>query len=76
MFAEIIFGQCFLTTSVLDRILEMQVIIVTLLENFEISLPPQNEKTRICRRQMGVMAPSAEGKRGAWLGLVVKSLEE
>jgi cytochrome P450 len=57
-------------------ILEMQVIIVTLLENFEISLPPQNEKTRICRRQMGVMAPSAEGKRGAWLGLVVKSLEE
>lgn len=76
MFTDILMGQSFLTTSVLDRILEMQVIIVTLLENFEFTLPPQNENTRVYRRPTGLMTPSVEGRRGAWLGLVVKSLEE
>ncbi len=75
-FVDIFFGQGFLTTSVLYRILEMQTIIVTLLENFEFSLPPQTEKTRIYRRPIGLMAPMVEGGRGAWMGLVVKSLEE
>jgi hypothetical protein len=64
-----------LTTGALDRILEMQVIIVTLLENFEFSLPPQTEKTRIYRKPNALMVPSVEGRQGAWLGLVVKSLE-
>ncbi|KAH9066220.1 cytochrome P450 [Lactarius vividus] len=56
-------------------ILEMQTIIVTLLENFELSLPLQTEKTRIYRKPSGLMKPMAEGQRGAWMGLVVKSLE-
>lgn len=54
----------------------MQIIIITLLENFEISLPPQTEKTRVYRKPIGLMAPMAEGRREPWMGLVVKSLEE
>ncbi|KAH9018097.1 cytochrome P450 [Lactarius pseudohatsudake] len=58
-------------------VLEMQTIIVTLLENFEFSLPPQTEKTRIYRKLTGgLMAPVVKGGKGAWMGLVVKSLEE
>ncbi|KAH9071037.1 cytochrome P450, partial [Lactarius deliciosus] len=58
-------------------VLEMQTIIVTLLENFEFSLPPQTEKTWIYRKPAGgLMAPMVEGGRCAWMGLVVKSLEE
>ncbi|KAH8977852.1 cytochrome P450 [Lactarius akahatsu] len=58
-------------------VLEMQTIIVTLLENFEFSLPPQTEKTRIYRKLAGgLMAPVVKGGKGAWMGLVVKSLEE
>ncbi|KAH9066231.1 cytochrome P450 [Lactarius vividus] len=57
-------------------VLEMQTIIVTLLENFEFSLPPQTEKTRIYRKRFGLMAPVVKGRTGAWMGLVVKSLEE
>ncbi|KAI9446023.1 cytochrome P450, partial [Lactarius indigo] len=57
-------------------VLEMQTIIVTLLENFEFSLPPQTEKTRIYRKPIGLMAPRVEGGQGAWMGLVMKSLEE
>ncbi|KAH8977854.1 cytochrome P450 [Lactarius akahatsu] len=58
-------------------VLEMQTIIVTLLENFEFSPPPQTEKTRIYRKPAGgLMAPMVEGGRCAWMGLVVKSLEE
>ncbi|KAH9989062.1 cytochrome P450 [Russula compacta] len=56
-------------------ILEMQVIATTLLENFEISLPPQNEKTRIYRKPSGLMSPMIEGVRGAWMGLVIKSVD-
>ncbi|KAH9032515.1 cytochrome P450 [Lactarius hengduanensis] len=58
-------------------VLEMQTIIVTLLENFEFSPPPQTEKTRIYRKPAsGLMTPMVEGGRWAWMGLVVKSLEE
>ncbi|KAH9032518.1 cytochrome P450 [Lactarius hengduanensis] len=58
-------------------VLEMQTIIVTLLENFEFSLPPQTEKTRIYRKLAGgLMTPVVKGGEGAWMGLVVKSLEE
>ena len=54
-----------LITITPPRILEMQVIATTLLENFEISLPPQNEKTRIYRKPSGLMVPMVEGKSGA-----------
>ena len=58
------------------RVLEMQIIIATLVENFEFSLPPQTEKTRIRRKRIGMMAPVVEGRQGAWMGLGIKSLEE
>lgn len=54
----------------------MQILIVTLVENFKFSLPPQTEKTRIYRTPIGLMVPMAEDRRGAWMGLVVESLEE
>ena len=44
----------------------MQIIILTLLENFEISLPPQNKNTKI------IMLPIAEGENGIWMGLRIK----
>ena len=47
-------------------VLEMQIIILTLLENFEISLPPQNKNTKI------IMLPIAEGEKGIWMGLRIK----
>ena len=59
----------------LHRVLEMQLIAVTLLENFEFSLPTQTEKTRIHRKPTGLMTPMAEGELGAWMGLVVKSVD-
>jgi hypothetical protein len=53
----------------------MQVIATALIENFEFSLPPQNEKTRIYRKPVGIMIPMAEAELGAWMGLVVKSVD-
>ncbi|KAF8267874.1 cytochrome P450 [Lactarius quietus] len=53
-------------------ILEIQIIIVALLENFEFSLPPQNEKTKICRRPCQIMLPQAGGEKGVWMGLHIK----
>jgi len=52
------FCQHFLQTKFLIHerslynVLEMQIIIVTLIENFEISLSSQTEKTRIYRRSL------------------------
>jgi hypothetical protein len=57
------------------RVLEMQLIAVTLLENFEFSLPPQSERTRIYRKPAVVMLPMTEGEAGSWMGLVVKSVD-
>ena len=54
------------------RVLEMQIIILALLENFEFSLPPQNEKTKIYRRPCQMMLPQAKGAKGVWMGLLVK----
>jgi hypothetical protein len=54
----------------------MQILIVTLVENFEFSLPPQTEKTRIYRTPVRMMMPTVEGQQGAWMGLRIKSLEE
>jgi hypothetical protein len=54
----------------------MQITIVTLLENFEFSLPTQTEKTRIYRKPVGLMVPMVEGRQGSWMGLGVRSLEE
>jgi hypothetical protein len=62
-------------TVILPRVIEMQTIAVALLENFEFSLPPQNEKTRIYRKPSRLMAPMVEGNPGAWMGLVIKSVE-
>jgi hypothetical protein len=60
----------------LPRLLEMQVIATSLIKNFEFSLPPQNEKTRIYRKPVGMMLPMTEEEGlGAWMGLVVKSVE-
>jgi len=53
-------------------VLEMQVIIVALLENFEFSLPPQNEKTKIYRKPCHLMMPMAKGEKGVWMGLLIK----
>ena len=64
-----------LTLAPLHRVLEMQIIIISLVENFELSLPPQTEKTRIYRKPIALMLPMAEGRRGSWMGLAVKSLE-
>ncbi|KAI0263467.1 cytochrome P450 [Gloeopeniophorella convolvens] len=55
-------------------ILEMQMIAITLLENFEFSMPPPNEKTRVYRKPSGIMMPMCEGELGVWLGLVIKAL--
>ncbi|KAI0306242.1 cytochrome P450 [Multifurca ochricompacta] len=55
-------------------VLEMQILITTLLENFEFSLPPQNEKTKIYRKPSHVMMPMADGEKGAWMGLRVKPI--
>ncbi|KAH9066249.1 cytochrome P450 [Lactarius vividus] len=55
-------------------ILEMQIIILALLENFEFSLPPQNEKTKIYRRPSHLMLPMREGQKGTWMGLLIKPL--
>ena len=62
--------------DVVCSVLEMQVIILTLLENFEFSLPPQNEKTKIYRKPSQLMLPLAEGWEGVWMGLVIKPLTQ
>jgi len=53
-------------------VFEMQVIILALLENFEFSLPPQNEKTKIYRKPTQLMMPMAQGEKGVWMGLLIK----
>jgi len=53
-------------------VLEMQVIILALLEKFEFSLPPQNEKTKIYRKPCHLMMPMAKGEKGVWMGLLIK----
>ena len=65
----------FFNTSPFHRVLEMQIIIITLVENFELSLPPQTEKTRIYRKPIALMLPMVKGRPGSWMGLAVKSLE-
>ena len=56
------------------RVLEMQIIILALLENFEISLPSQNERAKIYRKPCQIMLPTAEGEKGVWMGLLIKLL--
>ena len=46
--------------------------ILALLENFEFSLPPQNEKTTIYRKPCHIMVPMAKGEKGVWMGLHIK----
>jgi len=55
-------------------VLEMQIIILSLLENFEFSLPPQSQKTKIYRKPTHAMLPMAEGEKGSWMGLHIKPL--
>jgi hypothetical protein len=52
----------------------MQIIILALLENFEFSLPPQTEKTKIYRKPSQIMLPMAVGEEGVWMGLLIKAL--
>ena len=59
----------------LPRVLEMQAIATALIENFEFSLPPQNEKTQIYRKPSGMMLPMAAPELGVWMGLIVKSID-
>jgi hypothetical protein len=54
------------------RVLEMQIIILALLENFELTPPPQTEKTKVHRRPTQIMLPMADGQKGVWMGLLVK----
>jgi len=58
-------------------VLEMLVVIVTLLKNFEFSLPADGEKPgpQVYRRPSVIMMPMAEGQIGAWMGLVIKSID-
>jgi len=61
-------------------VLEMLVIVVTLVKNFELSLPSAESASadaqlRICRKPSVIMMPMVEGKLGAWMGLVVKPLD-
>jgi len=56
-------------------VLELAVLATTLLENFEFSLPPQTEKTRIYRKPSLIMYPMTENQPGSWMGLVVKALK-
>ena len=58
--------------NIVCRVLEMQIIILALLENFEFSLPPQNENTKIRRKPCQIMLPQAEGEKGVWMGLIIK----
>jgi cytochrome P450 len=53
-------------------VLEMQIIILALLENFELTPPPQTEKTKVHRRPTQIMLPMADGQKGVWMGLLVK----
>jgi hypothetical protein len=53
----------------------MQVNATTLIENFEFSLRPQNEKTRIYRKPSGLMIPMADPELGVWMGLIVKPVD-
>ncbi|KAH9025552.1 cytochrome P450 [Lactarius hengduanensis] len=55
-------------------VLEMQIIILALVENFEFWLPSQNEKTKIYRKPSHVMLPMREGQKGTWMGLHIKPL--
>ncbi|KAH8995443.1 cytochrome P450 [Lactarius akahatsu] len=75
-----VFGSFFLATGTRGcigwqfAVLEMQIIILTLVENFEFSLPPQSEKTKIYRRPSHIMLPMREGQKGTWMGLHIKPL--
>jgi hypothetical protein len=53
----------------------MLILIMTLLENFEFSIPPEHEKKRIYHKPSTVMLPMTENEPGDWMGLVVKALK-
>jgi hypothetical protein len=59
------------------RVFELLILIMTLLENFEFSIPPQHdsEKTRIYRKPSAIMYPMTENHSGAWMGLAIKALK-
>lgn len=69
------YHKMFESTQPLPRVLEIQAIATTLIENFEFSLPPQNEKTRIYRKPSGLMIPMASPELGVWMGLIVKPID-
>ena len=56
--------------------IEMQAILITLVENFEFSLPPEEHNIEIVRKPLGVMSPMVKGRldEGILMPLVVKAL--
>ena len=56
-------------------VLELLIMIMTLLQNFEFSIPPEHERTRIYRKPSSIMYPMTENEPGAWMGLAVKALK-
>jgi len=50
----------------------MQAIAITLLENFEFTLPPDPKERVISRKPATVMSPTNDGYPGAWLGLAMR----
>ena len=55
-------------------VIELQSILVNLLENFELTMPPDSDKNPILRKPAQGMAPVIEGHNGPALGLKVKRL--
>jgi hypothetical protein len=69
------YPYAFYYNSLVDSVysvLEMQIIILALLENFEISLPPQSKENKVYRKPAYIMLPMAEGEKGIWMGLHIK----
>jgi len=56
-------------------VIEMQAIAITLLENFEFSLPPDPKDRAILRKPATVMSPMNDNHIGSWLGLSIRIIE-
>jgi len=52
----------------------MQCCVTALLENFEFSLPPDADKTKLYRKPAAVMVPMIDDHSSTWMGLKVTSV--
>lgn len=57
-------------------LIEMQAIIVALIENFEFSLPPKEQRVEIVRKPIGLMSPMVKDRydEGVLMPLAVKAI--